>query len=408
MKRHIALLLIVFTLCGCASTVPAVAPTTSVTTTATTIVTEPSTEETTTEATTEATEDTTPPTVDNTPVYAGFDLAQIMDNMTLEEKVGQLFLARCPSADAVGQLQKYHLGGYILFSPDTNGQTKESLQNKISQYQAASTIPMLIAVDEEGGTVCRVSNVSTLRSSKFLSPRELYNKGGMELIVKTEEEKSQLLKELGINVNVAPVCDITTKSSAFMYKRSLGQSPEITGQFASTVCDVMAAYQLGSVLKHFPGYGNNTDTHTGIARDKRTLEELESCDLIPFAMAIESGCDAILVSHTIVECLDKEYPASLSPAVHSYLRNEMVFGGVIITDDLVMSAITQLYGDGEAAVLAVLAGNDLLCVTNYAVQYKAVLTAAEEGRIPMALLDIAVERVLLWKYRLGLFTGENS
>ena len=406
MKRYIALLMAVFTLCGCARTAPPVTQTTSVTTTATTTVTEPTTLETTIDETTEATEVTVPTTEDNTPVFAGFDLAQIMDNMTLEEKVGQIFLARCPSADAVGQLQKYHLGGYILFSPDTNGQTKESLQNKIAQYQSVSTIPMLIAVDEEGGTVCRVSNVSTLRSSKFLSPRDLYNKGGMELIVKTEEEKSQLLKDLGINVNVAPVCDITTKSSAFMYKRSLGQSPEITGQFASTVCDVMATYQLGSVLKHFPGYGNNTDTHTGIARDKRSLEELENCDLIPFAMAIESGCDAILVSHTIVECLDKEYPASLSPAVHSYLRNEMVFGGVIVTDDLVMSAITKLYGDGEAAVLAVLAGNDLLCVTNYAVQYKAVLAAVEGGRIPMEMLDIAVERILLWKYSLGLFNEE--
>lgn len=406
MKRYIALLMAVFTLCGCARTAPPVTQTTSVTTTATTTVTEPTTLETIIDETTEATEVTVPTTEDNTPVFAGFDLAQIMDNMTLEEKVGQIFLARCPSADAVGQLQKYHLGGYILFSPDTNGQTKESLQNKIAQYQSVSTIPMLIAVDEEGGTVCRVSNVSTLRSSKFLSPRDLYNKGGMELIVKTEEEKSQLLKDLGINVNVAPVCDITTKSSAFMYKRSLGQSPEITGQFASTVCDVMATYQLGSVLKHFPGYGNNTDTHTGIARDKRSLEELENCDLIPFAMAIESGCDAILVSHTIVECLDKEYPASLSPAVHSYLRNEMVFGGVIVTDDLVMSAITKLYGDGEAAVLAVLAGNDLLCVTNYAVQYKAVLAAVEGGRIPMEMLDIAVERILLWKYSLGLFNEE--
>ena len=408
MKRYIALLMAVFTLCGCARTAPPVTQTTSVTTTATTTVTEPTTLETTIDETTEATEVTVPTTEDNTPVFAGFDLAQIMDNMTLEEKVGQIFLARCPSADAVGQLQKYHLGGYILFSPDTNGQTKESLQNKIAQYQSVSTIPMLIAVDEEGGTVCRVSNVSTLRSSKFLSPRDLYNKGGMELIVKTEEEKSQLLKDLGINVNVAPVCDITTKSSAFMYKRSLGQSPEITGQFASTVCDVMATYQLGSVLKHFPGYGNNTDTHTGIARDKRSLEELENCDLIPFAMAIESGCDAILVSHTIVECLDKEHPASLSPAVHSYLRNEMVFGGVIVTDDLVMSAITKLYGDGEAAVLAVLAGNDLLCVTNYAVQYKAVLAAVEGGRIPMEMLDIAVERILLWKYSLGLFNEEIS
>ena len=395
MKRYIALALMLVTLCGCASNAPAP-----------TVVTETTAQ--TTAATTFPTEETAEPTQPETtaPIITGFDPMQLIASMTLEEKVGQLFLARCPGANAIEQLQKYHLGGYILFAPDTKGQTKESLAATIAAYQDASAIPMLVAVDEEGGTVCRISNVSTLRDSKFPSPRDLYNKGGMELVLSTEAEKSQLLKELGINVNLGPVCDITTKSAAFMYKRSLGQSPELTGEFAAQMCAVMNNNGIGSVLKHFPGYGNNTDTHTAVARDKRTLEELESCDLVPFATAIEVGCDAIMVSHTIVECLDKEYPASLSPAVHSYLRSNMVFGGVIVTDDLVMSAITDLYGDGEAAVLAVLAGNDLLCVTNYAVQYQAVLDAVQTGRIPMELLDIAVERILLWKYRLGLF-GED-
>ena len=395
MKRYIALALMLVTLCGCASNAPAP-----------TVVTETTAQ--TTAATTFPTEETAEPTQPKTtaPIITGFDPMQLIASMTLEEKVGQLFLARCPGANAIEQLQKYHLGGYILFAPDTKGQTKESLAATIAAYQDASAIPMLVAVDEEGGTVCRISNVSTLRDSKFPSPRDLYNKGGMELVLSTESEKSQLLKELGINVNLGPVCDITTKSAAFMYKRSLGQSPELTGEFAARMCAVMNNNGIGSVLKHFPGYGNNTDTHTAVARDKRTLEELENCDLVPFATAIEAGCDAIMVSHTIVECLDKEYPASLSPAVHSYLRSNMVFGGVIVTDDLVMSAITDLYGDGEAAVLAVLAGNDLLCVTNYAVQYQAVLDAVQTGRIPMELLDIAVERILLWKYRLGLF-GED-
>lgn len=395
MKRYIALALMLVTLCGCASNAPA--PTVVMETTAQT-----------TAATTFPTEETAEPTQPETtaPIITGFDPMQLIASMTLEEKVGQLFLARCPGANAIKQLQKYHLGGYILFAPDTKGQTKESLAATIAAYQEASAIPMLVAVDEEGGTVCRISNVSTLRDSKFPSPRDLYNKGGMELVLSTEAEKSQLLKELGINVNLGPVCDITTKSATFMYKRSLGQSPELTGEFAAQMCAVMNDNGIGSVLKHFPGYGNNTDTHTAVARDKRTLEELENCDLVPFATAIETGCDAIMVSHTIVECLDPEYPASLSPAVHNYLRSNMVFGGVIVTDDLVMSAITDLYGDGEAAVLAVLAGNDLLCVTNYAVQYQAVLDAVQTGRIPMELLDIAVERILLWKYRLGLF-GED-
>ena len=398
MKRYMAFIVILATLWGCTSNAPA-----------STVVADPTTAET-TAATTFPTEETPAPTApaETIPVVVGFDPAQIANGMSLEEKVGQLFLARCPGDTAVEEVQKYHLGGYILFAPDIRDETKDSLTEKIAAYQAASAIPMLIAVDEEGGTVCRVSQYSAFRSGKFLSPRQLYSKGGLELILSTEEEKCLLLKGLGINVNMAPVCDITTKSGAFMFSRSLGQSPEITGDFASGVCSVMASYDMGSVLKHFPGYGNNADTHTGIARDKRTLEELETYDLIPFAMAIESGCDAILISHTNVECLDAEYPASLSPAVHRYLRSEMVFGGVIITDDLYMQAVKDLYGDGEAAVLAVLAGNDLLCVTNYAVQYEAVLAAVKEGRIPMQQIDTAVERILRWKYRLGLFENELS
>lgn len=398
MKRYMAFIVILATLWGCTSNAPAP-----------TVVADPTTAET-TAATTSSTEETPAPTApaETIPVVVGFDPAQIANGMSLEEKVGQLFLARCPGDTAVEEVQKYHLGGYILFAPDIRDETKDSLTEKIAAYQAASAIPMLIAVDEEGGTVCRVSQYSAFRSGKFLSPRQLYGKGGLELILSTEEEKCLLLKGLGINVNMAPVCDITTKSGAFMFSRSLGQSPEITGDFASGVCSVIASYNMGSVLKHFPGYGNNADTHTGIARDKRTLAELENYDLIPFAMAIENGCDAILISHTIVECLDAEYPASLSPAVHRYLRSEMVFGGVIITDDLYMQAIKDLYGDGEVAVLAVLAGNDLLCVTNYAVQYEAVLAAVKEGRIPMQQIDTAVERILRWKYRLGLFENELS
>ena len=406
MRRYIALLLFIGMLCGCASTAPISNPSVTTETVATSAFDESTAMKETVSVTTETVCQTQPTTEVTVPAATGFDPVGIIQNMTLEEKVGQLFLARCPDTDAIEQLQKYHLGGYILFGSDTTGQTKDSLKAKIESYQEASRLPMLIAVDEEGGTVCRISNVSTLRKSKFPSPRDLYHKGGMDLLLSTEEEKCLLLQDLGINVNMAPVCDITTDPAAFMYKRSLGQSPEITGVFASNLCEVMAQNGIGSVLKHFPGYGNNVDTHTGIAKDNRSLEELESYDLIPFAMAIENGCDAILVSHTVVKCLDEEYPASISPAVHRYLRNEMVFGGVIVTDDLVMQAITKLYGDGEAAVLAVLAGNDLLCVTNYATQYEAVLAAVENGRIPIEQVDISVERILRWKHRLGLF-GED-
>lgn len=351
-----------------------------------------------------ATIGSTQATVESTGPSLGavFDSTVLVERMTTEEKVGQLFLARCPEKNALEDVTNYHLGGYILFGRDFRFGTQSSVRNTIAGYQDAATIPLLIAVDEEGGSVTRVSSYWQYRLAKFRSPRDLYGEGGLALIKQTEEEKCALLRSLGINVNMAPVCDITTDPKAFMYDRSLGQGPEETGAFVSTVVEVMAGYQMGSALKHFPGYGNNTDTHTGVAVDDRTLAELETADLIPFAAGIEAGCGAILVSHTFVNCLDREYPASVSTAVHDYLREEMGFDGVIVTDDLAMQAITDLYGAGEAAILAVLAGNDLLCCSEYQIQYEAVLNAVQSGRIPEEQIDRATARVLEWKHQLGL------
>lgn len=326
----------------------------------------------------------------------------LLESMTIEERVGQLFLARCEDSTAVEDIVNYHLGGFVLFGGDFNGQTPESIREKLTNYQAAAKLPLLIAVDEEGGTVTRVSRYPAFREMPFPSPRSALKNWGMEGLLTVEEEKCQLLASLGINVNLGPVCDIAADPSAFMYERSLGEDAQTTSGFVSQVVSLMNEYRLGSVLKHFPGYGNNADTHTGIARDSRTLAELEGNDLLPFAAGIQAGCGAILVSHTIVEAMDPEMPASLSPAVHSYLRDRLGFSGVILTDDLVMEAITDAYGAGEAAVLAVLAGNDLLCSTEYAVQYQAVLAAVLDGRIDFDTLNNAVRHVLNWKMDLGL------
>lgn len=324
----------------------------------------------------------------------------LLQGMTTEEKVGQLFLARCPSYEDLEDVTVYHLGGYVLFGRDFEDRTADEVRNTIASYQEAAKIPMLIAVDEEGGIVCRVSTY--FRETRFPSPRTLYESGGIKQILATEDEKIQLLQSFGINVNLAPVCDVTTDPDAFMYSRSLGQSPEETGRVIASMVNLMNRSQMGCVLKHFPGYGNNTDTHVGIAVDGRSLEELETADLIPFERGINAGAGAIMVSHTFINCLDTELPASLSPKVIRYLRNEMGFVGVIVTDDLVMEAITDLYGAEESAVLAVLAGSDLLCSSEYWIQYPAVLDAVNSGRISMEMLDAAVLRVLNWKYSLGL------
>lgn len=330
----------------------------------------------------------------------------MLNDMSLEERVGQLFLARCDDSVALEHIETYHLGGFVLFGRDFRNETPgDSVQKKLARYQSAAKIPLLLATDEEGGTVTRVSSIPYYRENRFASPRQLFNGGGMDWVLYEEAEKCTLLQSLGINVNLSPVCDITTDRNAFMYDRSLGQDAAVTSDFVRQMILLMSDRNMGNCLKHFPGYGNNTDTHTGIAVDSRSLEELENNDLLPFAAGIDAGCDAILVSHTIVEALDPELPASLSPAVHDYLRNTMGFEGVIVTDDLVMQAITDAYGAGEAAVLAVLAGNDLLCSTEYMIQYEAVLAAVLEGRIDIDTLNNAVRNVLEWKIDLGLIQG---
>ncbi len=335
----------------------------------------------------------------NEPHTQGYEL---MLTMTLEEKVGQLFLAAFPDVGAEEYIEEYKLGGFIMFAREFRNSTPETVRATVDSLQSKADIPLLFAVDEEGGDVCRISAFLQYRERRFYSPRYLYSHGGIDAICESEEEKCALLSSLGINVNMAPVCDITTEKGAFMYNRSLGQDAETTSDFVRAVIGVTDKHGIGNVLKHFPGYGNNADTHTGIAVDKRSLSELESADIIPFKAGIEAGCGAILVSHTVIECIDSEFPASLSPEVNGYIRENLGFEGVLVTDDLSMGAITQKYGDGEAAVLAVLAGNDIICCSKYKTAYTAVLEAVRDGRISEEQINKACARVLDWKYKIGI------
>ena len=164
----------------------------------------------------------------------------------------------------------------------------------------------------------------------------------------------------------------------------------------------MAGQGVASVLKHFPGYGNNADTHTGIAHDMRSYETFEQADFVPFRAGIEAGANVVLVCHNIVECMDASMPASLSPRVHEILRQELGFSGVIVTDDLYMRGIRDFMGPADAAVQAVLAGNDLLCCTEFEVQVPAVVEAVRHGVIDQAQVDASVLRILCLKQALGL------
>ena len=332
----------------------------------------------------------------------------LISSMTLEEKVGQLFFVRCPADSAVEDVSAYHLGGYILFGRDTKDRTANELIQTIQGYQDAAAIPLLIGVDEEGGTVVRVSSNPHLRSEKFASPQRLYALGGMDRILADTREKNVLLRALGFNVNLAPVADVSTDPGDFIYDRAFGQDAAATSDYVSAVTGRMRADGMGSVLKHFPGYGDNADTHTGIAVDDRPYEDFVNSDFLPFLAGMAAGGDtaAVLVSHNIVECMDPDLPASLSPAVHRILRQDLGFDGVVMTDDLAMDAVGAYAGDGAVAVMALQAGNDMVVTTDYRSQIPKVLEAVENGSLEEAAIDAACRRVLRWKQALGLLPTE--
>lgn len=331
--------------------------------------------------------------------------AQLLSAMTTEEKVGQLFFARCPASEGAELAAQYHLGGYLLFGRDFKDKSAQEVRSAISSCQQSAAIPMLIGVDEEGGSVVRVSGNPALRAEKFSSPQALYAQGGLAAITADAQEKDALLRSLGINVNFAPVADVSVNSADFIYPRTLGLGAEETAQYTAAVVAQMEADGMGSVLKHFPGYGSNLDTHTGSARDTRSLEEFQSADFLPFRAGIDAACQgtaAVLVSHNVMEAADPDRPASLSPAVHSLLREELGFEGTVLTDDLDMEAAAQFAGEYPTAVLAILAGNDMLVTGDFQTQIPQVLAALEDGTISLEQLDQAVIRVLTWKDSLGL------
>lgn len=345
-------------------------------------------------------------------------LLALLEDMTLEEKTGQLFFVRVPAENALEDVTTYHLGGYLLFSRDTQDKTANDLIQTIASWQTQAVeydtgIPMLIGVDEEGGTVVRVSSNPHLRSKKFSSPGKLW-KQGLDALLRETREKSILLKSLGFNVNLAPVADVSTNSGDFIYDRTTGMDAEETADYTARVTEAQSFYGLGSVLKHFPGYGNNKDTHTGVAVDERSMEKFLEQDFLPFqaGIAVEETVwpsgelrrlrPAVLVSHNIVNCMDPNLPASLSPEVHRILREDLGFDGVVMTDDLAMDAVKAYAAEGNVAVMSIQAGNDLVVTTDYRTQIPRVVQAVKDGALEEEAVDAACLRVLRWKLELGL------
>lgn len=308
----------------------------------------------------------------------------LLDAMSIEEKIGQMIIADCPQEGAQETAVACRLGGYVIGEQYFADKTKEQVAEEIESLQSAQLIPMFTAVAEEGGAVNAVSTNSLLRGFPFWSVQELYEEGGLDWIFSDTQEKSILLKSLGINMNLAPVCNVAKDSSDEIYERSFGKSAEETAEYVKTVVRTMNDYSLGSVLKYFPAYSGNVSIN----------EE----DNKPFKAGIEEGATAVLVSSDVYMEDDMQTAAVFSHELHEALRHSMNFQGIIMAD---MNTSENM---PDSAVNAVLAGNDMLYTNSCETAVLEISQAVQDGRVSIERINQSVLRILASKIKLGIIS----
>ena len=328
--------------------------------------------------------------------------AQLLNEMTLEEKVGQMFFAVDTSDSELAV--ELGLGGLLLTDRNLDNLDANEVRAVVSSFQTGSKIPMFIGANEEGGDYNTVSKHSDLRAVPFLSASELMTTGGIKLVESDTEDKCEMLRTLGINLNFAPVCDVASDPDAYMYGRALDRGADTTARYVDAVIEGMNEERVIGVLKHFPGYGNLSADSDGALLDSRTMDRLEAADFLPFARGIEAGAKMVMVGHSVVTAVDEQSPACLSRKVHTLLRRSFDFEGVSITDDLSAEALKS-YGDPAAlAVAAVRAGSDMLLTPDYAEQIPAVVQAVMDGELSRERIDESVLRILKLKIEFSILT----
>ncbi len=334
----------------------------------------------------------------------------LVQNMTLDQKLGQLMLVQFDGPtyglDISTMISQYNIGAVLLYSTNGNIVSKPQLKGLISQMQSSSSIPLIVSVDQEGGTVDRLINLDGPRPSAT-------SIGATGNPAKAEAEGVQDARDLasyGFNLNLAPVVDVTNVYNPQMYLRTFGTNPTLVTQMAGAY--LQGLQQSGKVLgtlKHFPGLGDvSADPHNAVPQLTRSLSQLEAIDWAPYRTLIAQGnVHAIMVTHEIVAAVDSTTPSSLSyKLVTGILRNQFGFQGVIITDSLTMEGITAFYSQAQAAALAIEAGDDLLMgassPNDVANMINGIKQAINAGQISQQRIDQSVARILLLKYQMGL------
>ncbi|MET7869075.1 glycoside hydrolase family 3 protein [Streptomyces cyaneofuscatus] len=356
-------------------------------------------------------------------------LRRIIAGMSLEEKVGQLFVMRVyghsatdpDQADIDANLKEigvrtaaelvstYHVGGIIYFAWAHNTRDPHqiaALSNGIQQAALGerSRVPLLISTDQEHGIVCRVGEPATLLPGAMA----LGAGGSRSDTRRAAWIAGAELAALGINQNYAPDADVNVNpANPVIGVRSFGSDPESVAELVAAQVKGYQGAGVAATAKHFPGHGDtSTDSHTGLPVIEHTRQEWEELDAPPFRAAIRARIDSIMTAHIVVPALDpSEDPATLSrPILTGILREELGYDGVVVTDSLGMEGVRTKYGDDRVPVLALLAGVDqLLNPPNLSVAWNAVLEAVRGGEISAARIEESVLRILRLKSKLGLF-----
>lgn len=345
----------------------------------------------------------------------------VLGKMSLREKVGQLFIVRpealaensnaetAPATDRVddaviSRIEEYPVGGIALFS--RNITSAEQLPMFISDLQSSSKYQLFIAVDEEGGRVARIANSDFFNVASYKSMEDIGKSGDASKAEEVGRQIGSYLKELGFNLDFAPVADTNTNPQNIVIgDRSYGSDPALVARMVSAQLDGMHDSGIMGTLKHFPGHGDTKDdTHSGYVSIEKTWDELKECELVPFITALPKA-DMVMVSHiTAVNVTSDKLPTSMSETmITGKLRNELGYDGVIITDAMAMGAVADNYTSAEAAVTAVKAGVDIVLMPqNLDEAFNGVMNAVTDGEISMERLDESVLRILKMKAKYKL------
>ncbi|WP_028829289.1 glycoside hydrolase family 3 protein [Proteocatella sphenisci] len=346
----------------------------------------------------------------------------LLEQMTLREKIGQMLFIQPESllslsengqiaesnADPVIEfsnqmaevLEKYPPGGIVIFGG--NIKSPSQLTELVSDIKQSSTIPLFMGIDEEGGMVARIANTPGFDVKKYKSMQEV---GQSADPLKAKEAGVSIglyLKDYGFNLNFAPVADVNTNPDNIVIgNRSFGNDPELVADMVAAGVEGLHSSGIMSCIKHFPGHGDTKDdTHSGFVSVEKTWEELKACELIPFKAGIDAKTDMIMISHITAENITSDkLPSSLSyEMIEGKLRKEMDYKGIIISDSMSMGAIANQYLSGEAAVLAIRAGTDIVLMPqNYTQAFESIYEALNRGEISESRIDESVLRILSLK-----------